>query len=98
MSDTPQVSEIEVMLDIGHRLEAQEDQAGALVREVSEEVGLTVRPVRKVSECTAASGSHKLHWWLAEWVSGELRLDHEMSLTPAGLVWTRFFALREPLT
>ncbi len=57
------------------KLEAQEDQAAALVREVREEAGLTVRPVRKVWECTAASGTHKLHWWLAVWVSGELRLD-----------------------
>jgi 8-oxo-dGTP diphosphatase len=57
------------------KIEDKEDQAAALVREVREEVGLTVRPVRKVWECTAASGSHKLHWWLAEWVSGELRLD-----------------------
>src|SRR5712671_4884757 len=43
------------------KIEAQEDQAAALVREVREEVGLTVRPVRKVWENTAASGSHKLH-------------------------------------
>jgi 8-oxo-dGTP diphosphatase len=57
------------------KMEPQEDQAEAVVREVREEVGLTVRPVRKVWECTAASGSHKLHWWLAEWVSGDLRPD-----------------------
>jgi 8-oxo-dGTP diphosphatase len=57
------------------KMEPQEDQAEAVVREVREEVGLTVRPVRKVWECTAASGSHKLHWWLAEWLSGDLRPD-----------------------
>lgn len=57
------------------KIEAREDQAGALVREVREEVGLSVRPVRKVWENIAASGSHKLHWWLAEWVSGDLKLD-----------------------
>lgn len=57
------------------KIEPQEDQVVALVREVREEVGLTVRPVRKVWENTAASGTHKLHWWLAEWVSGELKLD-----------------------
>jgi 8-oxo-dGTP diphosphatase len=57
------------------KIEPQEDQAEAVVREVREEVGLTVRPVRKVWECTAASGTHKLHWWLAEWVSGDLRPD-----------------------
>jgi 8-oxo-dGTP diphosphatase len=57
------------------KIESQEDQAGAVVREVREEVGLTIKPVRKVWECTAASGSHKLHWGLAEWVSGDLRPD-----------------------
>jgi 8-oxo-dGTP diphosphatase len=57
------------------KIEAQEDQPTALVREVREEVGLTVRPVRKVWENTAASGSHRLHWWLADWVSGDLKLD-----------------------
>jgi NADH pyrophosphatase NudC (nudix superfamily) len=45
------------------------------VREVREEVGLSVMPVRKVWENTAASGSHKLYWWLAEWVSGDFKLD-----------------------
>ena len=34
-----------------------------------------VRPARKVWENIAASGSHKLHWWLAEWVSGDFKLD-----------------------
>src|ERR1700674_1570147 len=57
------------------KIEPQEDQAEAVVREGREEVGLTVRPIRKVGECTAASGSHKLHWWLAEWVSGDLTPD-----------------------
>ena len=57
------------------KIEPKEGQVEALLREVQEEVGLTVRPVRKVWENTAASGSHKLHWWLAEWVSGELKLD-----------------------
>jgi 8-oxo-dGTP pyrophosphatase MutT (NUDIX family) len=57
------------------KIEPNEDQAAALVREVREEVGLTVKPVRKVWENTAASGSHRLHWWLAEWVSGDLKLE-----------------------
>jgi 8-oxo-dGTP diphosphatase len=57
------------------KTEAGEDQEGALVREVREEVALSVRPVRKVWENISASGSHKLHWWLAEWVSGDFKLD-----------------------
>src|SRR5260370_27856893 len=61
------------------KIEAREDQAGALVREVREEVGLSVRPVRKVWENAAASRSHKLHLWLAEWVSGDFKLDPPQS-------------------
>src|ERR1700732_1240163 len=57
------------------KIEAREDQAGALVREVRGGGGLGVRAVRKVWENPAASGSHKLHWWLAEWVSGDFKLD-----------------------
>ena len=77
------------------KMEPQEDQAEAVVREVREEVGLTVRPVRKVWECTAASGSHKLHWWLAEWCPETSGPTHERLLTPVGLTWRKFFDLRE---
>ncbi|HBZ68777.1 MAG TPA: DNA mismatch repair protein MutT [Deltaproteobacteria bacterium] len=56
-------------------IEPGEDQATAVVREVREEVGLTVKPLRMVWECVSASGTHLLSWWLADWVSGELRLD-----------------------
>lgn len=92
----PDVPDAGYWAPLSGKIEPQEDQAGAVVREVREEAGLTVRPVRKVWENTAASGSHKLHWWLAEWVSGDPDLTHERLLTPAGLAWTKFFALREP--
>jgi 8-oxo-dGTP diphosphatase len=71
----PDVPDAGYWAPLSGKIEPQEDQAGAVVREVREEAGLTVRPVRKVWENTAASGSHKLHWWLAEWVSGDPRLD-----------------------
>lgn len=71
----PDVPDAGYWAPLSGKIEAREDQAGALVREVREEVGLSVRPVRKVWENIAASGSHKLHWWLAEWVSGNLKLD-----------------------
>jgi NADH pyrophosphatase NudC (nudix superfamily) len=58
----------------GH-IENGEDQPTAVVREVREEVGLTVRPVRKVWESVSESGTHRLHWWLAEAVSGDLTLN-----------------------
>jgi 8-oxo-dGTP diphosphatase len=76
------------------KIEPQEDQAEAVVREVREEVGLTIRPVRKVWESTAASGSHKLHWWLAEWVSGDIRPDPR-EVADARWLDGKFFILRE---
>jgi len=57
------------------KIEPGEDEASAVIREAKEEVGLTVRPVRKVWECLSSSGTHRLHWWLAEWVDGDLSLE-----------------------
>jgi NADH pyrophosphatase NudC (nudix superfamily) len=52
-----------------------ESQDAAVIREVREEVGLTVQPLRKVWENVSASGSHTLHWWLAAYVDGGLTLN-----------------------
>lgn len=57
------------------KIEPDESQEAAVVRESREEVGLTVWPLRKVWENISAGGSHRLHWWLTEYVSGELTLD-----------------------
>ncbi|HME71894.1 MAG TPA: NUDIX hydrolase [Myxococcota bacterium] len=57
------------------KIEAGEDQASAVIREVREEAGLVVKPLRKVWESRSTSGTHRLYWWLAEWVGGELTLD-----------------------
>lgn len=48
------------------RLEPGETQQDAVVREVAEEVGLLVRPVRKVWECDTHDGAYRLYWWLVE--------------------------------
>ena len=57
------------------KVEPGEPQEMTVVREVREEVGLAVRPICKVWECVAATGTHLLHWWLAELIGGELTLD-----------------------
>ena len=46
-----------------------------MAREAMEEVGLTVRPVRKVWENISSRKTFILHWWLAEYVSGEMVLE-----------------------
>jgi len=60
---------------ISGKIEHGEDPASAVAREVREEVGLTVKPIRKMWESVSTSGTYRLHWWLAEWVEGELTLD-----------------------
>jgi 8-oxo-dGTP diphosphatase len=48
---------------ISGRIEAGESQAHAVVREVHEETGLSVRALSKVAECDTHDGSALIHWW-----------------------------------
>ena len=57
---------------VSGEVEAGESQEAAVAREAMEEVGLTVRPIRKVWENVSTRGTFRLHWWLAEYVSGAL--------------------------
>jgi 8-oxo-dGTP pyrophosphatase MutT (NUDIX family) len=47
------------------KLEPGETQEEALVREVHEEVGLAVSPLRKVWQSETDDGTFRLHWWTA---------------------------------
>lgn len=60
---------------VSGEVEPGESQEAAVVCEVKEEVGLTVRPVRKVWENMSTRGTFILHWWLADYVGGELVLE-----------------------
>jgi 8-oxo-dGTP diphosphatase len=57
------------------KIEPGERQADAVVREVREEVGVTVTPLGKIWENVSASGTHTLHWWLADAHGPDLILD-----------------------
>lgn len=50
-----------------------ESLADAVVREAREETGLEVAPLREVWQCSADGADYELHWWLAEYLGGELR-------------------------
>ena len=54
------------------RAEPGESQQATVVREVREEVGLEVKPLRCVRESVSASGTNTRYWWLAEPISGTL--------------------------
>lgn len=49
----------------GGGIEADEDEAAALCRELREELGATIRPLRRVWEFVTPWNVH-LAWWLAE--------------------------------
>ena len=57
------------------KVEHGESQESAVVREAFEEVGLTVRPLRKVWEHPSDISGYLLHWWLADYVGGDLVLE-----------------------
>jgi len=59
------------------KVNAGEDQAAAVEREVREELGLCVRPLRRVWECMADGADYRLYWWLAEPVAGSLRPESD---------------------
>jgi 8-oxo-dGTP diphosphatase len=60
---------------VSGEVEPGESQETAVAREAMEEVGLTVQPLRKVWECVSTRGTFRLHWWMAEYVGGELALN-----------------------
>jgi 8-oxo-dGTP pyrophosphatase MutT (NUDIX family) len=78
------------------RVEPGETQAEAAMREILEETGLTVAPTCKVWECVSASGTYLLHWWLADYVSGELMLQASEVNDARWLTLTEYAAL-EPI-
>ena len=60
---------------VSGEVESGESHEAAVAREAMEEVGLTVQPIRKVWENISTRGTFRLHWWMAEYVGGELALN-----------------------
>jgi len=77
-------------------IELGESQEAAIVREVREEVGLTVRPVARLWQSLSSRDTHTLHWWRAEYVAGTLVLDRREIAEARWIDLTEIDAL-EPL-
>lgn len=57
------------------RIEPGEQQPDTVVREMREELGVTVRPLAKVWECRTDTGDFLLHWWTAHIDDDEFRVE-----------------------
>ncbi|WP_369269902.1 NUDIX domain-containing protein [Streptomyces sp. R11] len=57
------------------KIEPGETQREAVVREVREEVGLSVVPLAKVWESETDDGRFRLHWWTANPETGDVVPD-----------------------
>lgn len=59
------------------RIESGETEPEAVIREVREEVGLIVVPLKKLAEIDTRDKSARIHWWSVRVLSGEAVLCND---------------------
>ena len=73
----------------GGHVEQGEDEAGALSREIHEELGLTVEPVKRIATTSSDIPDQTTSWWECRIISGEI------SLRTSEISDARFFTPQE---
>jgi len=56
-------------------MEEGETQRHAVIREAKEEMGLSVRPIKKVWECFTEDKHYLLHWWYVKLLNDEIKIN-----------------------
>ncbi len=54
-------------------VEPGESQEQAVIREAKEEVGIDVKPIKKVWECPTENEAYILHWWYVKLINEEIK-------------------------
>jgi mutator protein MutT len=62
---------------VSGKIEKGETEEDAVIREVFEEVGLDVKPNRKLDVFDTRDRSALIHWWLVDIISGEPSLKND---------------------
>lgn len=60
----------------GH-IEPGESEEEAVIREAREELGVLVRPLKKITSIPTRDGTTDLHWWLSEILEGTPEIANE---------------------
>ena len=61
----------------GGHLEENEDEIEALVREVQEELGLKIKPTKKIATTPGDIENQITHWWKCDISSNGMKVDQE---------------------
>jgi len=62
---------------ISGKIEIGESEEQALVREAYEEIGVQIKPIKKLTTFDIESRKNLLHWWLVEIVQGEPKINND---------------------
>lgn len=56
-------------------VEKDESQKQAAVREADEEMGIIVKPIKKIWECLTDDKAYRLHWWYVKLLDDTVKMN-----------------------